>query len=73
MGIALSLEEQRKIKHVVLSHAHIDHLATLPIFLENTEEFAGTRVTIHGSEAVLDGLRRHVFNDCCGPIWSMQP
>ena len=47
--------------------AHIDHLATLPIFLENTEEFAGTRVTIHGSEAVLDGLRRHVFNGCLWP------
>ena len=26
-----------------------------------------TRVTIHGSEAVLDGLRRHVFNGCLWP------
>ena len=67
LGISLGIESQRKIKHVLLSHGHIDHLATLPIFLENTEEFAGTRVTIHGSEAVLDGLRRHVFNDCLWP------
>ena len=67
LGIALGLEEQHKVKQVVLSHAHIDHLATLPIFLENTEEFAGTRVTIYGSEAVLDGLRRHVFNGCLWP------
>ncbi len=67
LGISLDLESQRKIKHVLLSHSHIDHLATLPIFLENTEEFAGTRVTIHGSEAVLDGLRRHIFNDCLWP------
>jgi cAMP phosphodiesterase len=67
LGISLGLADQRKIKHVVLSHAHIDHLATLPVFLENTVEFAGTRVTIHGSEAVLDALRRHIFNDCVWP------
>ena len=67
LGISLDLAAQRKIKHVVLSHAHIDHLATLPIFLENTEDFTGTRVTIHGSPAVLDSLRRHIFNDCLWP------
>ena len=67
LGISLDLPAQRKIKHVLLSHAHIDHLATLPIFLENTEELTGPRVTIHGSEAVLDGLRRHIFNDCVWP------
>ncbi len=67
LGISLDLESQRKIKHVLLSHSHIDHLATLPIFLENTQECAGTRVTIHGSEAVLDALRRHIFNNCLWP------
>lgn len=67
LGLALDLEAQRKIKHVVLSHTHIDHWASLPIFLENTLDFAGTRVTIHGSEPVLDGLRRHIFNDCVWP------
>ncbi len=67
LGLALDLEAQRKVKHVVLSHTHIDHLASLPIFLENTLEFSGTRVTIHGSDAVLDGLRRHIFNDCLWP------
>ena len=67
LGISLSLADQCKIKHIVLSHAHIDHLATLPIFLENTAESPGTQVTIHGSEAVLEGLRRHIFNDCVWP------
>jgi len=66
LGIALDLESQLKVKHVLLSHSHIDHLATLPVFLENTEEFAGTRVTIHGSEPVLDDLKRHIFN---GRLW----
>ncbi len=67
LGISLDLESQRKVKHVLLSHSHIDHLATLPVFLENTEEFAGNRVTIHGSEYVLNALRQHVFNGCLWP------
>jgi ribonuclease BN (tRNA processing enzyme) len=67
LGIGLDLKGQLKIKHVVLSHSHIDHIATLPIFLENTLDYAGSRVTIHGSQAVLDGLRNHIFNDSVWP------
>jgi ribonuclease BN (tRNA processing enzyme) len=66
LGFALNLESQRHIKDVLLSHSHVDHLATLPIFLENVQEFSGSRVTIHGSSDVLDALRRHVFN---GRLW----
>jgi ribonuclease BN (tRNA processing enzyme) len=67
LGFALGLPSQLKVKHVLLSHTHVDHIASLPVFLENTAEFSGTRVTIHGSQAVLDGLRRHVFNGCLWP------
>ena len=67
LGIGLSLARQRHIKHVVLSHSHIDHIGMLPIFLENGDGPAATRVTIHGSEAVLEALHRHVFNDCMWP------
>jgi len=66
LGIALDLDSQRKIKHVFLSHSHIDHLATLPIFLENTAEHPAEGVTIYGSDDVLDALQRHLFN---GRLW----
>ena len=35
IGLFSSPKEQEKIRHVLLTHSHIDHLATLPIFIEN--------------------------------------
>ena len=59
-------EQQAKIKHVLISHTHADHVASLPIFVENAFEGSPDPVTIHGSTHVLDGLQRDIFN---GRIW----
>jgi cAMP phosphodiesterase len=60
-------QEQAAVRHVFLSHTHLDHLASLPIFVENVYEGRPDCVTVHGSEAVLDCLRRDVFNDRLWP------
>jgi ribonuclease BN (tRNA processing enzyme) len=57
---------QARIKHVLLSHSHNDHTATLPVFVENAYEARSDCVTIHASEAVLSCLKQDVFN---GRIW----
>jgi ribonuclease BN (tRNA processing enzyme) len=66
LGLYRSAREQARIRHVLLSHSHIDHLASLPIFVENVFEGNGGPVTIHASAAVLDCLQRDVFN---GRLW----
>ena len=38
LGFYLSPQEQARIRHVFLSHTHIDHVASLPIFVENAYE-----------------------------------
>ncbi len=67
LGICGSPRKQALIKHVFISHTHIDHTATLPIFLENAYEAKADCVTIHGSDAVLESLRRDIFNDRTWP------
>jgi ribonuclease BN (tRNA processing enzyme) len=67
LGLFGSPDEQARIRHVLITHGHIDHTATLPIFLENAFEAKADCVTIHGSDAVLDGLRRDTFNDRTWP------
>lgn len=59
--------EQARIKHVLISHTHMDHIASLPIFVENVYEGKPDCVTIHASETVLDSLARDVFNDRVWP------
>ena len=59
--------EQERIQHVLISHSHIDHLAALPIFLENAFTNRPECVTVHGNEAVLECLVRDIFNERVWP------
>jgi ribonuclease BN (tRNA processing enzyme) len=58
--------EQATIRHVFLSHSHFDHLASLPIFLENAAAFSNAPVAVYASPAVQEALRLDIFN---GRLW----
>ena len=58
--------EQAKIKHVLISHTHADHVASLPIFVENAFEVGPDPVTVHGNSEVLGSLQSDIFN---GRVW----
>ena len=67
VGFYRSAEAQGRIRHVFLSHSHIDHTASLPVFLENVFDGQGEGVIVHGSQAVLDSLQQDIFNDRTWP------
>jgi ribonuclease BN (tRNA processing enzyme) len=67
LGWAGTVHEQAHVKHILISHTHLDHIASLPIFLENIYQGNRNCVTVYGSEAVLDCLRKDVFNDRVWP------
>jgi len=58
--------EQARILHVFITHSHIDHVASLPIFLENVVGLGKAPVIVYASEAVQESLRLDVFN---GRLW----
>lgn len=59
--------DQSRIRHVLLSHTHIDHIGSLPVLVENAYEGKRDCMTVHGSPAVLDCLRRDIFNNRVWP------
>jgi ribonuclease BN (tRNA processing enzyme) len=67
LGLYATPAEQARVKHLFLSHTHLDHLASLPALLTNTYTGDGDCVTVYGSDAVLDCLRRDLFNDRLWP------
>jgi ribonuclease BN (tRNA processing enzyme) len=67
LGFWSSAQDQAKIKHILITHTHIDHVASLPIFVENAYEGKPDCVTIHGSASVLDSIQRDLFNDRIWP------
>ncbi len=64
---ALDFLSQRKVEDVLVTHGHLDHTWTLPLFLAN--RFAGEAVhcRIHASAYTLDTLRQSLFNDRIWP------
>ncbi len=60
------LERQRQIRHVLLSHCHLDHVASLPLLTETL--CAASRdeqpcLTVYAGPYTLQQLRLHVFNN----------
>src|SRR5207247_2990231 len=60
-------QQQSDLLHIFLTHPHIDHIATLPIFLENASDPAKEAVVLHGSGETLQALHRHILNDIVWP------
>lgn len=67
IGFDGSPESQERIRHILISHAHIDHVASLPILVDNVFKAGKPPLTILGSPAVLESLRSHIFNDVIWP------
>jgi len=66
LGLLGDLRRQRRVRHVFLTHEHLDHVATLPIFLENVFDPGPESAEVLASREVLECLRSDVFN---GRIW----
>ncbi|MEX0671208.1 MAG: 3',5'-cyclic-nucleotide phosphodiesterase [Pirellulales bacterium] len=66
LGLLADLRKQERVRHVFITHEHIDHIATLPIFLENVYEPGPDCVELLAVEDVLEFIHRDVFN---GRVW----
>ena len=67
LGLLSPVASQRSVKHLFLSHSHLDHLATLPTFLDNVFQSGDDCPTIYASRDVWDCLHRDMFNDRLWP------
>ncbi|MBS0264176.1 MAG: MBL fold metallo-hydrolase, partial [Planctomycetes bacterium] len=67
IGLISPVSAQEKIQDIFLSHSHIDHVASLPVFLDNIYRPSPDCPTIYGSRATLESLRVDFFNDRIWP------
>ncbi len=62
LATGLSLEEQREVGHVFLTHAHWDHVRDLPLSVINRTADTPT-LQVHGIRETIDAIRNHLMND----------
>ncbi|MBC8352134.1 MAG: 3',5'-cyclic-nucleotide phosphodiesterase [Planctomycetes bacterium] len=63
----MSVAAQKQIQHILISHSHLDHIGSLPIFIDNVYAPGPDCVKVYGSESVVDCLKSNFFNDCVWP------
>ncbi|MDQ6956684.1 MAG: 3',5'-cyclic-nucleotide phosphodiesterase [Mariprofundaceae bacterium] len=77
--VALTLEEQRHIRHVFISHTHLDHIQDIAFLADNRslKRMGGAgenrHITIHSLQDNLDTLKTHFLNDIIWPDFTKIP
>ncbi len=62
-----------RIRHVLLTHSHLDHLAYLPLMADTVFGRHPDHIQVRGLPATLDALRTHVLNWVIWPDFSALP
>jgi ribonuclease BN (tRNA processing enzyme) len=63
LGLALTGERIANVEHVILTHSHLDHTASLPIAIDAAYTFLKRPMKVYGTEPTLSVVREHLFND----------
>jgi cAMP phosphodiesterase len=66
VSAVLPLDAQARIDHVLISHAHLDHMAALAFIADNVLTMRRRPIEVWSTPPVIRQLKRHVFN---GSIW----
>lgn len=67
LALALSGEQREKVRDIIVTHPHMDHIASLPIFIDDLFETLKSPVRVYATPEVIDLLERDIFN------WNVYP
>ncbi len=69
----LTLAEMARIRHIFITHSHLDHIAGIPLMVDSIFSQINEPVTLHASAATIEALRKHIFNWVIWPDFSVLP
>jgi cAMP phosphodiesterase len=67
IAIALTNEQRSNVRDIIVTHPHMDHIASLPIFIDDLYPSLKQPMRVHATPEVIDLLERDVFN------WNVYP
>lgn len=67
IAIALTDEQRAKVRDIIVTHPHLDHIASLPIFIDDLYPTLTEPMRVHATPEVISLLERDVFN------WNVYP
>jgi ribonuclease BN (tRNA processing enzyme) len=67
IGLSVSDEQRETVRNIIVTHPHMDHIASLPIYIDDLFGFLKSPIRIHATEEVIEVLERDIFN------WTVYP
>lgn len=64
---ALDLRAQQKIKHILITHIHLDHVLALAMLADNLYGSCKTSINLWSTAEIIDGLKKFFFNNHIWP------
>lgn len=62
LAMGASPLQREQVRDVIISHSHLDHIAGLPMFIDDLFASADQPVTVHALEEVIGVLEGDIFN-----------
>lgn len=69
----LTPEEMQRIRHVFVTHSHLDHIVSIPLLVNSLFDGASDALVVHAQQATIDALRAHLFNWQIWPDFASLP
>jgi ribonuclease BN (tRNA processing enzyme) len=69
----LTLKELRAVRHVFMTHSHLDHSGGLPLLIDTIFEVLSDPLTVYGRSETVEALKNHIFNWVLWPDFSVLP
>lgn len=69
----LQLQQMCKIKHIFISHSHLDHIAFLPFLVDSIFSQIKEPIQVYGLPETIEALKNHIFNWVIWPDFSELP
>jgi ribonuclease BN (tRNA processing enzyme) len=70
---SLTLEEQARVRSIIVTHSHLDHVASLPFLVENVFSRTDGPIEVVATKDVAALLQAHLFNDAIWPDFTRIP
>ncbi|MDH5765225.1 MAG: 3',5'-cyclic-nucleotide phosphodiesterase [Gammaproteobacteria bacterium] len=69
----LTLEEMLQIKHIFITHSHMDHVAIIPLLVDTLFSSLKQPIIVHALKETIDALQTHFFNWTIWPDFTELP
>ncbi len=69
----LTLDEMSKIKHLFITHSHLDHINFLPLLLDSLFDSLIEPIIVHAQPVTIRAIQDHIFNWTIWPDFTKLP